>query len=60
MLTYAYADSGAHYVLEIKEGHIDQGADISSLSFYPKEKEKFYRPLSYMQVARAVYEALSY
>jgi hypothetical protein len=57
MLTYAYADSGAHYVLEIKEGHIDQGADISSLSFYPKEKEKFYRPLCYMQVVRA---ALSY
>ena len=43
-------EDGAHYVYEVTEGHIDQGADISKLSFYPGEAEKFYRPLSMMQV----------
>jgi len=39
----------ASYVLEVVEGEADQGADISSFSYYPYEKEKLYGPLVLMQ-----------
>lgn len=37
-------------MLEVQEGEIDKGADISPLSYYPHEKEKLYGPLCMMQV----------
>lgn len=53
-LSYARRDTahGARpsYVFEVQEGEIDKGADISTLSFYPHEKEKLYGPLCMMQV----------
>ena len=37
------------YLVMMKEGFVDKGADIADLSFYPHEKEKLYVSLSLME-----------
>jgi hypothetical protein len=43
-------EGSASYILEVQEGEVDKGADISPFSFYPHEQEKLYGPLAMMQV----------
>ena len=44
---------GSSYLLEVQEGEADQGADISSFSYYPLEAEKLYPPLALMQMMKS-------
>ena len=43
-------EGAASYLVEVREGWADQGADISAFSYYPYEKEKLYGPLVLMQL----------
>ena len=46
----AYAAGGASTILEIQQGMVDRGADISFLSQYPHEKEILFAPLTGLEV----------
>ena len=59
IVAYQYAASSSPLIFKYKTRALGRGVSIEYLSFYPKEREYLYPPLTYLQPER-IYEENGY